>query len=261
MIIDSHAHLNDERFRNDLDEVLDRAAIAGIRTIVVPGYELASSRRAVELASLHDSLYAAAGISPHEAKTSSEPAMEEICALASHPRSAAVGEIGLDYFHDLSPRDVQQQVLREHLALARTLNKPVIVHLRDAAADLFRIFREDGLPSAGGVMHCFTGSPEDAQEALDLGLHVSFSGILVFAKNGEMHKSAAMIPDDRILVETDSPYLTPPPWRGKRNEPSCITVTLAKLAEIRGVSAEHIAELTARNAISLFSIEHSLQQA
>ncbi len=250
--VDSHAHLTHADFDPDRDQVLARAREAGVAAILVAGFDLESSRGAAALSAQHPGVYAAAGIHPHDAKACDDASLEAVRALLAQPRVVAVGETGLDYHYDFSPRDVQQRVLREHLALARETNLPVILHNRESDADLLRILREDGLPPAGGVMHCFSGDERLAAEALALGLMVSAAGQVTFKKAGDLRRVLAAVPLDRLLVETDCPYLAPVPHRGRRNEPAYVVEVARCLAEARGTSPEDVAAATTANAARLF---------
>lgn len=256
-LIDSHAHLDGEKFRADLPEVLERARLAGVVAIVTIGVDLDSSLRARALATEHPQLFASAGVHPHDAARFDDADWPRLCALFDEPRIVAVGEAGLDYFYDFSPRERQQAVFRRQLELSGEVGRPVVIHVRDAYDDAFALMAEVGLP-AGGVLHCFTGGPAECERALALGLHVSIPGIVTF-KNGDSIRAAVpLIPDDRLLVETDSPYLAPIPHRGRRNEPAFVAATAAKVAEIRGVPLAALADLTRRNTVRLFGLPASL---
>lgn len=237
-LVDSHCHLDDEQFSGDLEQVIDRARAAGVETLVVIG-----SEGAVRLAEQYPFIFATAGVHPHHA---AQADLERVRDLLHRPRVLAAGEIGLDYHYDFSPRDVQRAVFAEQLGLAAGARKPVVIHTREAWDDTLRIIRECGLPH-GGIMHCFTGGPEQASEALALGFHISFGGVLTFPKARMVRDAAAMVPEDRLLVETDAPYLAPVPYRGRRNEPAFVLETARKLAEIRGVALERLAAVTAAN--------------
>jgi TatD DNase family protein len=256
-IVDSHCHLDFEDFRDDLPGVLERARGAGIVAMVCVGSggDLATAERAVELAAKEPDVFAAIGIHPHDAgKILPEfwPALEK---LARAPRVVGIGETGLDYFYDHSPRQVQQEVFTRFLTLATSAKRPVICHIRDAHDDAVAILRAGPLPDAGGVLHCFSGNVEHARRYLDMGLYLSFSGVLTFKKSDDLRKAAAYAPIDRILVETDSPYLAPIPHRGKRNEPAFVLETLHVLAQVRGISPARAAEATMANTFRLFNLD------
>lgn len=253
MMFDTHAHLNDRAFKNDIEGVLTRAADAGVDRVICPGYDLTSSRKAVEIAGKYDNVWAAVGIHPHDAKSLTDEAMAEIRMLAAKPKVIAIGEIGLDFYRDLSPRAVQEQALRSQLRLAKQLGLPVIVHDREAGADILRVIEDEGPPDAGGVMHCFSGDLDQAERVLALGFYLGFAGPVTFGKSRNLREAARSIPIGRLLIETDSPYLTPEPYRGRRtNEPAFVRVVAEKVAEVRGVDLEEIAGATSENTLRLF---------
>jgi TatD DNase family protein len=256
-LVDSHAHLDFEDFRGDVDGVVARATAAGVDRIVVVGLwrSPGSFGNALELARARPSVFSAtAGIHPHECARVPEADWEESERLAADPAVVAVGETGLDYHYDLSPREVQRECFRRSLRIARAAGKPVVVHVREADADCAAILREEGLPAAGGVIHCFTGDRPAARTYLDLGLHISVAGIVTFKTAGEIREAVRLVPHDRLLVETDSPFLAPVPFRGKRNEPAHVVHVAAKVAELWGVTAHDVAAITTENVKRLFRI-------
>ena len=265
MLVDSHCHLEAKDFRrkadqpglppDERDEVVQRALDAGVQRLVCigSGASLLEAENAVAWAERHSFIAATVGIHPHDAKNVDDVMWSRLGELARHPRVVAVGETGLDYHYDYSPRDVQQAVFARFLALADDADRPVTLHIRDAHEDARRIYAAHP-PRRGGVVHCFTGTPADAAAWVALGLHVSFSGILTFKSAVDIQEAARQVPDDRILVETDCPYLAPIPYRGKRNEPAYVVHTAQKLADLRGISAEKVAELTSANAAALFRL-------
>jgi len=255
-LVDSHCHLDFEDFKDDLQAVMERARDAGIVAMVCVGSggDLATAERAVELAAKEPDVFAAIGIHPHDAaKVTPDfwPVLEE---LAQKPRVVAIGETGLDYFYDHSPRQVQRDVFVRFLSLAAATNRPVVCHVRDAHEDAAAVLRAGPLPDAGGVIHCFSGNVEHARRYLDLGLHLSFSGVITFKKADDIREACAYAPVDRILVETDAPYLAPVPHRGKRNEPAFVRQTLEAVARVRGISPGQIADTTTANAFRLFNL-------
>ncbi len=255
MLIDSHAHLDDLRYDTDRDNVLQRAEAAGIEAIVTIGCDLATSQAAVALAHAHPNILATIGVHPHEAKEIGEGWYESFRSLAQHPKVVAYGEIGLDYHYDHSPREIQRQRFREQIRLARELALPLIIHTREAQDDTVTILREEGAADVGGVFHCFSGDAWLAKDALELGFYLSFSGVLTFKNATMLRDIAKTIPLDRLMVETDSPYLTPVPYRGKRNEPAYVQYVAETLAEIRGnESVESIARSTVDNTKRVFRI-------
>lgn len=255
-IVDSHCHLDSEDFRDDLPAILERARTAGIVGMVCVGSagDLATAERAVALADKEPDVYAAVGIHPHDAgKVQPEfwPALEE---LGKRERVVGVGETGLDYFYDHSPRQAQREVFERFLRLATAVKRPVICHVRDAHDDAIDVLRAGPLPDAGGVIHCYSGNSDQARRYLDLGLYLSFSGVITFKKADDIRAAAAYAPADRILVETDAPYLAPIPHRGQRNEPAYVVKTLEALARVRGISPSRAAEATTANAFRLFNL-------
>ena len=235
-LVDSHCHVNDPKFDEDRDAVLERALAAGVDTMVVID--------APEFAESRPFLYATIGVHPHEAASASEETFVRLRDLAQHPKVLAIGEIGLDYHYDFSPRDVQRRVFDRQLEIAAEFGKPVVIHTREAWEDTMACMPT--LPN-GGIMHCFTGTVEQAREAVERGFHLGFGGVLTFPKAEELRAAARETPDDRLLVETDCPYLAPVPHRGKRNEPAFVVETARRLAEVRGTSLEAIAALTTSN--------------
>lgn len=251
-LFDSHLHLDDEAFDGDREAVLARARAAGVRGFVTVGTSLDSCRRAVALARQHPDVFAAVAIHPHDAADATPEALETLAALARNPRVVAVGETGLDYYRNFAPRDVQQQAFRAHLALARALDLPVIVHDRDAHADVLRILQEEG--PARVVMHCFSGSLEIARTCLDRGYYLGLGGPLTYRNARRAVEVAAFVPPDRLLLETDAPYLPPEPHRGLRNEPAYLPLIARSVAAARGVSAGTIAEIATANARAAFGL-------
>jgi TatD DNase family protein len=247
-LTDSHCHLDDEKFQSDLDAVLTRAREAGINRMLAigTGDGPPDLERAVRLAIKYEQIYATVGIHPHDASKATPEAYADLRRLVGHPKVLALGEIGLDYHYDFSPRQAQRDVFTEQMAIARESGKPIIIHTREAWSDTIALIRDHWHPGPG-IMHCFTGDAAQAREALDLGFHLSFGGVLTFPKADAVREAARMVPDDRLLVETDAPYLAPVPHRGKRNEPAFLTETVRKLAAVRQTTPENIAGITAKN--------------
>ena len=256
-MIDTHAHLD---ALDDPAAALERARVAGVARVVTVGTgpSLERIRRAAELAEREPDVFAAVGVHPHDAAKLEPSWWAELERLARLPRVVAVGETGLDYHYDHAPRDVQKQAFRAHVALARRVGKPVVCHVRDAHADTLAILTEEGAAEVGGVIHCFTGGPDDARAYVAAGFHVSFSGIFTFKTAGAIRAAAREVPLDRILVETDCPYLAPVPLRGKRNEPSFLTHTAAAVAREKGVTIEELAAATTANTSRLFRLDRDL---
>jgi TatD DNase family protein len=253
MLIDTHCHLDDANCPGGAAATLERARGAGVGGFLVIGVgaTTAPAREAVALARQERDVRAAVGLHPHDAREATAEVRDELARLAASPEVTAVGEIGLDYHYDHSPRDVQQEVFRHFLGLARALKKPTVIHTREAAADTLRILREERAREVGGIIHCFSEDIAFAREALDLGFFLSFSGIVTFKSARSIQEVAAWAPADRILVETDAPYLAPVPFRGKRCEPAHVVHTARFVAQLRGLDFDELAALTTANARGL----------
>jgi TatD DNase family protein len=253
MLVDTHCHLDGSYFEEGADAPLDRASAQGVSAFVCIGVgSLEAAQGAVALARRRADVVASVGVHPHDA-ASNDPELESALELLlADERVVAVGEVGLDYHYDHSPRDVQQRVFRRYVALAKAHQRPLVIHTRSAPADTLEVLRSEGARDAGGVIHCFSEDLEFARGALDLGFDISFSGILTFKNSKSIQEVAAWAPEDRILVETDSPYLAPVPLRGKKCEPAYVFHTARRLAELRGISLERVAELTTANACRRF---------
>jgi TatD DNase family protein len=253
-LVDSHVHLDDSAFNVDRSEVILFANQIGVKWMLNPGADLDSSRRAVALAEKHASVYAGVGIHPHDAKDAPGDWEAQLRALAMHPKTVALGEMGLDYHYDHSPREMQQDIFRRQLRLAIELNKPVIIHEREAPADTLEILRQEEVKRVGGVMHCFSGSRETAELCMKMGLYISFAGPVTFKNARRSLEVASAIPLDRLLVETDAPYLAPEPYRGKRNEPGHVLLVAQKIAEMRGMTLQEFGAAITFNAEQLFGV-------
>ncbi len=253
MLFDTHAHYDDEAFDADRDAVLTALPGQGVGLVLNPGCDVESSRKAVQYAAAYPHVYAAVGIHPENCGGYTAGDLAVLEKLAQQPGVAAIGEIGLDYYWaENPPRELQQQVLRDQLALARELALPVIIHDREAHADTLAIIRE--FPGITGVFHCFSGSPEMAQELLKLGWYLGFDGPVTYKNARRAPEVAAVTPLDRMLIETDSPYMTPVPYRGKRNDSGYVHLVAEKLAEWKGVTPEEMARITTENGKRLFRI-------
>ncbi len=255
-ITDTHCHLADPKLYGDLDGILERAKAAGIGTIVSVGAitSIETDRRTVEIAENHPHVYAIVGVHPHDAKDCDSDRIEALRELAKSKKVVAIGESGLDFHYMHSPQDAQEAALRRHLELASELELPISIHCRNAEERLAAIVREVGMPARGGVIHCFTGNTNAAKEFVALGFHISFSGIVTFRNAREVREAAPTVPDNRVMVETDAPYLAPEPYRGKRNEPAYVRRTVEVLATLRGVEADRLATITSENARRLFGL-------
>jgi TatD DNase family protein len=254
MLVDTHCHIETHGFPEGAEAVMARAAQAGVAGFVVVGVgeTLENAERAVALAERHDNVVAAVAFHPHDAAKVDEASERRIGELVRRPRVVSVGEIGLDYHYDHSPRDVQKDVFRRFIALARDVKKPIVIHTREAAADTLAILKEENARDVGGVIHCFSEDRAFAEVALELGFYISFSGIVTFKNAKDIQDVAGWAPADRILVETDAPYLAPIPFRGKRCEPAYVAHTAKKIAELRAISIDEVEAITTENAKRLF---------
>jgi TatD DNase family protein len=255
-MIDSHCHLDFDDFGTDRPEVLARARAAGVTAMVCigSGRDVGPAREAVRLAASEPDVFAAVGVHPHDVARMTDGDWSELEGLARQPRVVGIGETGLDYYYNHSPHDTQRAAYRRFIALAREVGRPVISHVRDAHADAAEILASTGAAETGGVIHCFTGGVEDARRYLELGQDLSFSGILTFKNATAIREAAAFAPLERILIETDAPYLAPVPFRGKRNEPAYVLKTLEVLAGLRGITVEEADRATTDNARRLFQL-------
>ncbi len=253
--IDSHAHLGHEDFSGDVAEILERAQKAGVVGIIAVASDLASTREGIKLAEDHDHLFVTGGIHPHDVSRARSEEMAAIETLATHHKVVGIGETGLDYHYDFSPREQQRRFFARSAELACRVKKPLVIHIRESHDDVLSVLREVvGHQDISGVVHCFSGKLAEARQYLDLGLYLSFSGLVTFAKADEIRHVAGWAPAERILVETDAPYLAPVPHRGKRNEPAFLVHTIAALGQIRGLGLAEMATLTADNTRRLFSL-------
>ena len=252
-MIDTHTHLNDPKYKDDLEQVISRAVEAGVERMVVCGYDAPSSRQAVELAARYEAVYATVGVHPHDAVRFNPVIEDEIRELAANEKVAAIGETGLDFHYDFSPRPNQVVVLEHHLVMAEELGLPVVVHSREANKEILQVLAGHASKLAGCVLHCFSGDEKQAQAALELGFYIGIDGPVTFKGSEELRRVVEMCPMDRLLIETDCPYMAPVPFRGKRNEPAYVTYIAAEIARIKGVSVEMVAEATTRNARGLFA--------
>lgn len=255
MLIDSHAHLNDERFDEDREEVIKTLNENGVELVLIPGFDLQSSTQAVEMSEKYSMIYAAVGMHPHDSKDMNYDILDLFKSYALKDKVVAIGEIGLDYYYDNSPRDIQQKWFREQIKLAKSLDMPYIVHDRDAHEDIFNIMKEEHYSGARGILHCYSGNVELAREFIKMGFLISLGGPVTF-KNSKVAKRVALeIPLEHLLIETDSPYLTPEPYRGKRNEPSYVRYVANEIANIKGIDYNLVEEKTNENFKKLFKVK------
>ncbi len=255
MLFDTHVHLNAWQFKEDREETIQRAFDAGVRYMVVVGFDHETIPLAIEIAEKYDTIYAAVGWHPVDAIDMTEKELAWIEELSHHPKVVAIGEMGLDYHWDKSPKDMQAEVFRKQIRLAKKRKMPIIIHNREATEDIIAILEEENAKEIGGIMHCYSDSVKYVERCLDMNFYISLGGPVTF-KNAPLPKEVAKeVPFDRLLIETDAPYLAPHPKRGKRNEPAYVKLVAEKIAEIRGVTLEVVAEQTTKNAFQVFKIE------
>ena len=253
MLVDTHAHLQWGKFDTDREQVISRAKKVGVEHIVDIGFDVNSSREAVRLAEKHDGLYATVGVHPHNASKLNQSSLDELRRLAGKPKVVAIGEIGLDYYRNLSPRETQKKAFEAQLSLAEELKLPVVVHNREAQVETLRILSKfDG--RINGIMHCFSGSREMVEECIKFDFYISFAGPVTFPNSHKLHEIAKGIDLDKILLETDSPWLAPQEMRGKRNEPAFLLFIAKKIAKLKGISVDELAEATTENAKEIFRL-------
>ncbi len=253
MFFDSHAHLNDERFDEDREELIASLNQNGISNVVNIGADLKTSRESIELAEKYDFIYASVGVHPHDVEEMTDADLDTLTNMSKHEKVVAIGEIGLDYYYDNSPRELQRKWFRAQMELANKLNLPVIIHSRDAMGDTLEILKE--CPVKAGVLHCYSGSIESAKEILKLGYYISFAGPVTFKNAKGLTEAAKYVPLDKILIETDCPYLAPEPYRGKRNSSLYVSEVAKKIAELKGITVEEVAKVTMENAKRVFEIK------
>lgn len=254
MYIDTHAHLFYPNFNGELDQIIERAQNAGIDSILVPGTDIQTSNQAIELSKQYEMIYTAVGVHPHETKEWNDDLINQIESLAKNKKVVAIGEIGLDYYYDFSPREIQLEAFRAQIELALKLDLPIIVHNRDSNDDIMEIVREYADTSLRAQFHCFAGSENDAKELTGMNHFISFPGNVTFKKADNIRRIIKSIPPENLLLETDSPFMTPVPYRGKRNEPSYIPIIADTISEIHSISLDELAKITSYNAYKLFGV-------
>ena len=256
MLIDSHAHIQGKEYAGEAADVIARARAAGVEKIIAVGGagDMSSNTEAVALADSFPNIYATVGMHPHDAKDVGADELRALRELTSHPKVIAVGETGLDYYYNHSPHEVQRRVFAQFIGMARETGLPIVVHERDAAQEAAELLRSEGSRELHGVIHCFTGNYEAACDSLDLGFYLSFTGIITFKNAEPLRDVVRKVPLERMLVETDSPFLTPMPHRGKRNEPAFVRLVAETVAKVKGISLEEVAERTSQNVQDLFAI-------
>lgn len=254
MLIDTHTHLNHHQFDSDREEVIRRALENGVSKIVNIGFNRDTIPSSIALAEQYEFIYTTVGWHPQDAKDMRPDDLEWLESLCRHPKVVAIGEVGLDYYWDTSPKEVQHRVFREQIRLARKVGLPLVIHNRDAHQDVLQLLKEEKAAEVGGIMHCFSGSWETAKQCLDMNFYISFGGPVTFKNAKQPKEVLAEVPDDRLLIETDAPYLTPHPHRGKRNETGYVRLVAETAAEIKGMSLEELGKLTAENAVRLLKL-------
>lgn len=255
MLFDTHAHLDDSRFDSDRDELIEKIHSEGISLIVNPGADIDSSKRAIDLAARYDFIYATVGVHPHDAKDLKEEDFEKIEEMAKADKVVAIGEIGLDYYYDNSPREIQKQVFIRQIEIANRLGLPIVIHSRDASQDTYDIIKKYKKDDIGCLLHCYGQSLEMAELYIEMGCYISFAGPLTFKNSHKLKEIARSIPLEKILIETDAPYLTPEPFRGKRNDPSKVRYVALELAKLRNIDPQQAMEITMKNGLEFFSIK------
>ena len=255
MLFDTHMHLNARQFAEDREETIQRAFDAGVHYMVVVGFDRETIPLAIEIAEQNETIYASVGWHPVDAIDMTDNDLQWIEELVAHPKVVAIGEMGLDYHWDKSPKDIQKEVFRKQIHLAKKVNMPIIIHNREATEDIIQILKEENAGEVGGIMHCYNDSVDYVQACLDMNFYISLGGPVTF-KNAPLPKEVAkQVPLDRLLIETDAPYLAPHPNRGKRNEPAYVKLVAEKIAELREMDVEEISERTTKNGLALFGIK------
>lgn len=255
MLFDTHVHLNARQFEEDREATIERALAAGVNRMVVVGFDEETISLAMDIVEDYDFIYAAVGWHPVDAIDYRDEHLEWLEELCKHPKVVALGEMGLDYHWETSPKEVQAEVFREQIRLAKKINMPIIIHNREATQDVIQILQEEHAEEIGGIMHCYSGTAEEVQPCLDLGFHVSLGGPVTFKNGQEAKKVATMIPLDKLLIETDAPFLAPHPYRGKRNEPAYVKLVAEEIAQLRDMTYEELATLTTENAKRFFKVD------
>ena len=254
MLFDTHVHLNSKMYKNDLDEVIGRALVAGVTRMAVIGFDGPSNAHAIELAEKHESIYAVVGIHPSDARSATEDSWAVLREQLAHPKVVALGECGFDYYHDTSFNDIQRVVFERQLEIAKEMDMPIVVHMRDSVDDVYRMLKEKG-QGLSGVIHCYSGDVKMMQKFLDLGFYIGLDGPVTFKNAHDVHEVAKAVPINRLVIETDAPYLTPAPYRGKRNEPAYVSYVAERIAELKGMSYEDICRITTENGLAMYRID------
>ncbi|MEI3613535.1 TatD family hydrolase [Pseudogracilibacillus sp. SO30301A] len=256
MLFDTHVHLNARQFKEDVEEVIARAHNKGVKQMVVVGFDNETIPLAIDIAEKHANIYAAVGWHPVDAIDYKEEHLSMLEKLSDHEKVVALGEMGLDYHWDTSPKDVQENVFRKQIQLARRVNMPIIIHNREATSDVIHILQEENAKDIGGIMHCFSGNITEMEACLEMNFYISLGGPVTFKNAKEVKEVAKVIPIDRLLIETDAPYLAPHPYRGKRNEPAFVTLVAEQIATLREMKYEELCHITTENAKKVFRINN-----
>jgi len=254
MLFDTHVHLNSKMYKGDLEEVIARALEAGVTRMAVIGFDARSNARAIELAEQYEFIYAVVGIHPSDAKSATEDGWVVLREQLKHPKVVALGECGFDYYHDTSFNDIQREVFKKQLEIAKEVEIPIVVHMRDSVVDTYEMLRDEG-KGLSGVLHCYSGDVEMMHKFLDLGFYIGLDGPVTFKNAHSVHEVAKAVPFNRLVIETDGPYLTPAPYRGKRNEPAYVSYVAEKIAELRELSYEEVCRITTENALTMYRIK------
>jgi len=254
MLFDTHVHLTAWQYKEDLGEVITRALEAGVTRMAVIGFDESSNAQAIKLAETYDCIYAVVGIHPSDAKSATAKSWEVIKTQLTHPKVVAIGECGFDYYHDTTFNDIQREVFEKQLEIAKEMDMPIVVHMRDSVEDVYATLKEKGV-GLSGVIHCYSGDVDMMEKFLDLGFYIGLDGPVTFKNAHSVHEVAKAVPIDRLVIETDGPYLTPTPYRGKRNEPAYVSYVAQKIAELKGLSYEEVCQITTENALKMYKLK------
>ena len=251
MLFDTHVHLNSKMYKKDLKEVIERALEVGVTKMAVVGFDAQSNLQAIKLAEKNECIYAVVGIHPSDARSATEDSWKTLREQLKQPKVVALGECGFDYYHDTSFNDIQREVFKRQLEIAKELDMPIVIHMRDSVNDTYEMLRDEG-KGLSGVLHCYSGDLKMMHKFLDLGFYIGLDGPVTFKNAHSVHEIAKAVPMDRLVIETDAPYLTPTPYRGKRNEPAYLSYVAEKIAQLRGMSYEEVCRITTENGLKMY---------
>ena len=254
MLFDTHVHLNSHLYKEDLEEVIQRGIEAGVTRLAVIGFDEPSNARAIQLSEAYECIYAVVGIHPSDARSATAASWPLLREQLKHPKVVALGECGFDYYHDTSFNDIQHQVFKKQLEIAKEMHMPIVVHMRDSVEDTYDMLHEHGT-GLTGVIHCYSGDIHMMHQFLDLGFYIGLDGPVTFKNAHGVHEVAKAVPMDRLVIETDGPYLTPAPYRGKRNEPAYVSYVAKKIAELKGISYEEVCKMTTENGLKMYNLK------